>query len=48
MKIILFMKKLIKRKKKKEKKKKKRLKKETKISKTLDSQMFSKQPGDSI
>ena len=47
MKIILFMKKLIKRKRKK-KKRKKRLKKETKISKTLDSQMFSKQPGDSI
>ena len=47
MKIILFMKKLIKRKKKR-KKEKKRLKKETKISKTLDSQMFSKQPGDSI
>lgn len=41
------MKKLIKRKRKK-KKRKKRLKKETKISKTLDSQMFSKQPGDSI
>ena len=47
MKIILFMKKLIKRKRKK-KKRKNRLKKETKISKTLNSQMFSKQPGGSI